>query len=429
MVFLRSDKALGSPGQTRTKPLSPLRREQLESEEQQDTMDTYDDVLQQEQRLYAMRKRARSGDRDYDLVQSSAKSKDEDQLEHIRRISQIDRDTLLNLQRTRTETSVTVFSTGQPDVTTTAMPDTGEGRDPSWDMEHRDTTLLGWHEDGTRDSNRQISQSRYRPGGQSLQRNHTVHDRSIPYNALDHERDRETIYKASNNGAEPLSDPLSHEVGLISLSGSSEAQYIGPSSGFSFAKLISATVQIQQPLANDWFAQSGVATPIANTNPEAHDQLPSFPVDFSRLTQFQFEEADPSGPMPKRDVALTLCKVYFDAVHFQFPVLHQSSLLDDLQAFFDNQEQQQNGSEERFDLSVTSKFAVLMVLAIGSSITSSRRSITLSPSTFFVKAMLYLEVIMSKSSRLSMAQSLLLIAIYSLYTPREERCAVKIYRH
>ncbi|KAF8251737.1 hypothetical protein K440DRAFT_512956, partial [Wilcoxina mikolae CBS 423.85] len=181
-------------------------------------------------------------------------------------------------------------------------------------------------------------------------------------------------------------DTLPHEVGLLSLSASEEAKYVGSSSGISFARMI--------------FADSG------GVDFQKSDEDPR---DLKR--HIPSSAVEPVQP-PNMEECLLLSKSYFETVHLLYPFLHQPTFDMCLQAVC-------RGEAARlppgFSMT-TARFHVLLVLSIGAHIVSTRmgRHKGLNSEGYYAAALLLSNDITLTGS-LQGAQSSLLLAMQSLY--------------
>jgi len=180
-------------------------------------------------------------------------------------------------------------------------------------------------------------------------------------------------------------DTLPHEVGLLSLSASEEAKYVGSSSGISFARMV--------------FADSG-GVDLQKSDEDLRDfkrHIPSSTVEPIQL--------------PKMDDCLMLSKSYFETVHLQYPFLHQPTFDGCLQAVYYDET---TNLPPNFSLA-TARFHVLLVLSIGEHIVSTRSGRHRDLSEGYHAAALLLSNNITLTGSLQGAQSSLLLAMQSLY--------------
>ncbi|KAF7547236.1 hypothetical protein G7Z17_g7871 [Cylindrodendrum hubeiense] len=117
----------------------------------------------------------------------------------------------------------------------------------------------------------------------------------------------EGVFESTCDSASPAtstqikpSEPLAHEVGLLSLANSKESKYLGPSSGVPFARLIFSAIPQSQGLAACW------ATPNATDSNDATRAQP-FPQDWTSEVDLQhfvdayFEMYQPLYPFLDED--------------------------------------------------------------------------------------------------------------------------------
>ncbi|KAK5045105.1 hypothetical protein LTR84_010253 [Exophiala bonariae] len=177
---------------------------------------------------------------------------------------------------------------------------------------------------------------------------------------------------------------IAHEIGLIPLS-AGVSKYVGPSSGFSVARLV--------------FAQAEKASPGIIQGIDSHGARKS--------TTPRFKFVVDATDLPKSlDQTLNLSRTYFEHVHNLYPFLHEPShyqLIKDIYRDIDHS-------------SPVDKFQVTMVLAISSIILCKRAPITYTGEGLSKTAMRYVDQIDFQSS-VKGVQCLLLIAIFTLYSP------------
>ncbi|OCF38523.1 hypothetical protein I317_07704 [Kwoniella heveanensis CBS 569] len=189
-------------------------------------------------------------------------------------------------------------------------------------------------------------------------------------------------------------EELSHEVGLVSLVGSSETKYVGPSSGFSFAKLVRSTLQetLPKPLPADVFTSpSGLITPRHRAN-------------------------DYKFTMPPALEASALTETYFDTIHFQFPCLHYPTFIAHLERIYSESLAAKPVNQLDTNGHVV-LFQGLLVLAIACRSSTEHLRVSVNPEALFNRAMMHLEQVMSAGSTIERSQCLLLVAIYSIFSP------------
>ncbi|KFY14286.1 hypothetical protein V492_02725 [Pseudogymnoascus sp. VKM F-4246] len=177
---------------------------------------------------------------------------------------------------------------------------------------------------------------------------------------------------------------LAHEIGLVSLSAGTDPKYIGPSSGYFFAKLLLSCAR----QGNQSFPPQGL---------EQSTQ--------GRLAQLfpQGALSVPPSTLPE-DIEYTtkISKAYFETIHLQYPFIHQPSHMKLIEHVYAESEPMPNAA-----------FQVYMVMAIGATVLSRRLKLPLSGEGFCVSAMKYFDKLCIENS-LKGLQSLLLLLIYTL---------------
>ncbi|OBT67974.1 hypothetical protein VE03_01480 [Pseudogymnoascus sp. 23342-1-I1] len=180
---------------------------------------------------------------------------------------------------------------------------------------------------------------------------------------------------------------LAHEIGLVSLSAGTDPKYIGPSSGYFFAKLLLSCAR-----------QGKQSFPPQEQEQSTHGRL-------ARLFPRGELSVLPS-PLPEDiEYTIKISKAYFEAIHPQYPFLHQPSHMKLIEHVYAEPEPMPNAA-----------FQVNMVMAIGATVLSRRLKLPLSGEGFCVSAMKYFDKICIENS-LKGLQSLLLLLIYTLNSP------------
>ena len=206
-------------------------------------------------------------------------------------------------------------------------------------------------------------------------------------------------------------DDLSHEVGLVSLAGSSDRKYVGPSSGFSFAKLIRATIQASFTTSSESDSQPGMMTPFG--------QRAQGPFRASLLRRrLQDNSTSTSFAMPDLSVAATLVDIFFADVHYQFPCLYARDFYREVERLYDADLATRPIASLRQQDHVT-VYQVAMVLAIAAAFSPDRSGVDVGPLSFFRKAMSHLEYVVGDVTTLERTQCIVLLAIFALYSPCE----------
>ncbi|KAL3426744.1 hypothetical protein PVAG01_00253 [Phlyctema vagabunda] len=177
---------------------------------------------------------------------------------------------------------------------------------------------------------------------------------------------------------------LAHEIGLVSVTGGQDLRYVGPSSGYFFAKLVLASA-----------GRQGRRRPAI----QRQDVDP-----ISALSRESFQV--PPAPLPSSmDQAIRLSSAYWDTIHSEYPFLHQPSHLKLIEHMY--------SAEEPRPIAA---FQVNMVLAISATILSRRLKVHLTAEGFCAAAMTHFEAIPIEGS-LEGLQSLLLLQMYALNNP------------
>ncbi|RDW64982.1 hypothetical protein BP6252_10633 [Coleophoma cylindrospora] len=222
-------------------------------------------------------------------------------------------------------------------------------------------------------------------------------DQNVPQPAnLDASSGIETVETIANINttisAESQSQPLIseaaqpervHEIGLISVTGGQDLRYVGPSSGFFFAKLVLACA-----------GRQGQSRPTC-----AKDMNP-----ISALSKELFQVSPASLPA-NLDQAIRLSSAYWEVIQSHYPFLHQPSHLKLMEHMYSTDNPRPIAA-----------FQVNMVLAISTTILSRRLKVSLSAEGFCAAAMTYFDSIPIEGS-LEGLQSLLLLQIYAMNNP------------
>ena len=182
----------------------------------------------------------------------------------------------------------------------------------------------------------------------------------------------------TNNGL------LAHEIGLVSLGGTQDARYIGPSSGYFLARLMLA---------------SGRRDGRLPTRREGSDVTPApIPPGLVECLQGPL-------PLPPLDRAKQLCDTFFDTIHPQYPILHQPTLMARVE---------KASRREAVDRADT--FHIFMVLAIGAVLLSQRHRVRLPAESYCLSALEHLDAINVENS-VSGLQCLLLLLVFTMHSP------------
>ncbi|KAL2408038.1 hypothetical protein ABEF95_014362 [Exophiala dermatitidis] len=177
---------------------------------------------------------------------------------------------------------------------------------------------------------------------------------------------------------------IAHEIGLIPLS-SGASKYVGPSSGFSFARLV--------------FARAGQINPGIAPSVTNHESS-------STTRSRSFFEIRPTDIPSSIDQANQESRIYFEYVHVQYPFLHEPSHYRLISQLYTSYHQ----------VSPSARFQVTMVLAISATILSKRLRIPFTGEGLCATAMEEVNNIDFQNSTEGV-QSLLLIVMFTLHSP------------
>ncbi|KAG0131511.1 putative fungal-specific transcription factor [Tuber indicum] len=190
-------------------------------------------------------------------------------------------------------------------------------------------------------------------------------------------------------------DPVSQDVGLLSLSALEEPKYLGSSSGVSFARLVfqdASSGEFRQP----------------DLDQGGRDVKPSL--------VWPGLDSKPAA-LPNTDECVTLSSTYFTTVALQYPFLHRQTFDACLEATY----HAENGALHHLPPGYTAavaRFHVFMVLSIGANILSGRgrasRSMASDSEGYYASAMQIINDIGITGS-LTGVQSALLLAMRSLH--------------
>ena len=183
---------------------------------------------------------------------------------------------------------------------------------------------------------------------------------------------------------DPQRENLAHEIGLVSVTAGQDPRYVGPSSGYSFAKLVLANAGQQRRKDATTLTQEFQTTPTLDKE------------------AFRISPAKLPSNMAQ---SLKLSAAYWENIHFQYPFLHRPT--------HKKLVQHMHGSDTP---SPVAAFQVYMVLAISATILSRRLKAPLSAEGYCASAMAYFEKIQIEGS-LEGLQCLLLLQIYALNNP------------
>lgn len=169
----------------------------------------------------------------------------------------------------------------------------------------------------------------------------------------------------------------SHEIGLLSLGGSQDARYIGPSSGYFLARVM---------------LTKGSSQAVTGSRDMA-------------FTTDLIETVQSAASLPAREIADQICDAFFDTIHAVYPVLHRPTFAKMLDQMYSLQ-----GAEPPV------AFTVYMTLALGSLVVSQRLKARLPSESYCLSALRYFDRINVENS-LQGLQCLLLLLIFTLHNP------------
>ncbi|EFY90546.1 C6 transcription factor, putative [Metarhizium acridum CQMa 102] len=182
---------------------------------------------------------------------------------------------------------------------------------------------------------------------------------------------------ASNPGQNESRTASSHEIGLVSLGGSQDPRYIGPSSGYFLARVM---------------LTKGSSPGISGSRHMV------FPTDL-------IETVQSAASLPAREIADQICDAFFESLHTMYPVLHRPTFNKVLDKMYTLQ----------YD-DPPACFQVYMVMALGSLVVSQRLKAILPCERYGLSALRYFDRINVENS-LQGLQCLLLLLIFTLHNP------------
>ncbi|KAF2451961.1 hypothetical protein P171DRAFT_401823 [Karstenula rhodostoma CBS 690.94] len=186
-------------------------------------------------------------------------------------------------------------------------------------------------------------------------------------------------------------DQRAHEIGLISV-GTADQRYLGPSSGYFLARLLLSC----SPRKHD------------RQRPQDYSGTNATNLAQSLINQLVHTTPGPL-PLPGRAQANELVQIYFDTIHPQYPVLHEPSFMQGMNNIYESHAQTLEN-----DASVA--FQVNMVLAIASSVLSSRVRSHVPAESYCLSALQHLERLNVQNS-FSGLQCILLLLIFTIHSP------------
>ncbi|GIJ84884.1 hypothetical protein Asppvi_003735 [Aspergillus pseudoviridinutans] len=179
-----------------------------------------------------------------------------------------------------------------------------------------------------------------------------------------------------------------HEIGLVSLSPGGDPRYIGPSSGYFFAKRILSRAGCrgrQKAAPGAAWDSTHLSVELLNT---------------------------PALLPPQKEMAIELSTRYFQTVHLLHPFLHEQSHMKLIDQVYASQE------ERPLD-----NFQVYMVLAVAALNLSRQCKVHLPVEGYYASALKYADYACNHGSITSL-QCLLLLMVYALYNPS---CNINIW--
>ena len=192
------------------------------------------------------------------------------------------------------------------------------------------------------------------------------------------------------------SEPLAHEVGLLSLANSNEPKYLGPSSGVPFARLILSAIPQSQGLSTNLTTPGGGISISHHSRPEPFPQDWVFDVDLKHFVD-----------------------AYFDTYQPLYPFLDEEAILSRLDNVFSRQP---NGSltlptprlaDFTNGLSPVHSVQILLVIALGARTLEPRLSADFSSERYLATAMFGIHNILLHDS-MDGLQVMLLLTLCSL---------------
>lgn len=197
---------------------------------------------------------------------------------------------------------------------------------------------------------------------------------------------------SANNPAPLVPDETqqAHEIGLVSLFRGEDPRYIGPSSGYFFAKRIFSNT--------GWRGRYGSAETAATGN------VSHFPIELLNT---------PTSLPQQKVVAVKLSIQYFRSIHLLYPFLHEQTHIQMINEVYRSQE----------DPDPISSFQIYMVLAIASLNLSRQSKQFLPVEGYYASAMKHVDYICYHGSMAAL-QCLLLLMVYALYNPS---CKINIW--
>ncbi|KAL4738405.1 fungal-specific transcription factor domain-containing protein [Aspergillus similis] len=196
------------------------------------------------------------------------------------------------------------------------------------------------------------------------------------------------VSRACSHPAVNEESQQAHEIGLVSLSPGGDRRYIGPSSGYFFAKRI----------LNNAGCRAGPRSSTTAALDSAHLSLELLNT--------------PAGMPAQKQSTIELTTKYFQTVHLLYPFLHEQMHMDAINRVYTCQ-----------DKNPLETFQVYMVLAIASLNLSRQCKVRLPVEGYYASAMQHVDYVCNHGSVTSL-QCLLLLMVYALYNPS---CNINIW--
>ncbi|TVY84648.1 Positive regulator of purine utilization [Lachnellula suecica] len=200
------------------------------------------------------------------------------------------------------------------------------------------------------------------------------------------ENSRSETQTVSSQDEEPAEESLRHEIGLVSLSGGTDPRYIGPSSGYSFARLLLACASRQ-----------GHRIQASRCGAKVSDQ-------YAFLLPNTTAPERPTPLPADMEYTMKLSETYFETIHIQHPFLHRPTHMRLIKKVYEDPE-----------ASPIDHFQVNMVLAISATALSRKLKISLPGLEYCANAMQYFGKLYLENSLRSL-QCLLLLVMHTLYS-------------
>lgn len=194
--------------------------------------------------------------------------------------------------------------------------------------------------------------------------------------------------------------PLAHEVGLLSLSNTTDPKYLGPSSGITFARLIYESAPQSQGLPLSFLRDQQQQQQQQQQRNIVNQQQPALPADI------------PSISLPPLADCQQYADAFFDATPF-FPFISQD-------AFYQLLDQAQHFNEtSKWDSLLPIRLAsaqLLLILSLGARFLETRLGADYSSSGLFLSGMEHCANLNLPES-VEGVQVLLLMVLHSFYNP------------